>query len=273
MIPSSYTFIFFFFNDTATTEIYTLSLHDALPICATSSCGYREPSLLQASAKTHTGPVQKHPAVGRRDRKLLTNLVRLDPHHLAHHEDPRRVLGKAFQAALERLEEPALGKRRFGIAPFGRHAGVVAIFPVQIIEILQGRLLVRQIEGPLAARAADEVDDLVLEDPHQPGAHGGLSGKILCAPDRRYQRLLNGVLGLRLVPQLQHREPQQHRPMLLEVQGSLFQSIRAAPPGRCIRSARRPWWRPASGSRSASRESRGCRPGDRKSTRLNQSQS
>src|SRR2546430_12499213 len=27
------TFVFFFFNDTATTEIYTLSLHDALPIC------------------------------------------------------------------------------------------------------------------------------------------------------------------------------------------------------------------------------------------------
>src|SRR2546430_4075023 len=26
------TFLFFFFNDTATTEIYTLSLHDALPI-------------------------------------------------------------------------------------------------------------------------------------------------------------------------------------------------------------------------------------------------
>src|SRR6266496_6786242 len=31
---------FFFFNDTATTEIYTLSLHDALPICTRSpSCG------------------------------------------------------------------------------------------------------------------------------------------------------------------------------------------------------------------------------------------
>src|SRR3982751_6975250 len=28
---------FFFFNDTATTEIYTLSLHDALPICHHSS--------------------------------------------------------------------------------------------------------------------------------------------------------------------------------------------------------------------------------------------
>src|SRR3989442_14348535 len=29
-----YMFFFFFFNDTATTEIYTLSLHDALPISA-----------------------------------------------------------------------------------------------------------------------------------------------------------------------------------------------------------------------------------------------
>src|SRR2546430_16008993 len=29
----SRSFVFFFFNDTATTEIYTLSLHDALPIC------------------------------------------------------------------------------------------------------------------------------------------------------------------------------------------------------------------------------------------------
>src|ERR1041384_6863332 len=30
---SAYFFFRFFFNDTATTEIYTLSLHDALPIC------------------------------------------------------------------------------------------------------------------------------------------------------------------------------------------------------------------------------------------------
>src|SRR5256885_4735916 len=32
MFPISLYFFFFFFNDTATTEIYTLSLHDALPI-------------------------------------------------------------------------------------------------------------------------------------------------------------------------------------------------------------------------------------------------
>src|SRR2546429_5780494 len=30
--------LFFFFNDTATTEIYTLSLHDALPICPGRAC-------------------------------------------------------------------------------------------------------------------------------------------------------------------------------------------------------------------------------------------
>src|SRR5438477_9792942 len=33
-------FFFFFFNDTATTEIYTLSLHDALPISGVK--GWRE---------------------------------------------------------------------------------------------------------------------------------------------------------------------------------------------------------------------------------------
>ena len=35
---------YFFFNDTATTEIYTLSLHDALPIlcCGSKTFGWEE---------------------------------------------------------------------------------------------------------------------------------------------------------------------------------------------------------------------------------------
>src|SRR2546421_5808951 len=41
-LPYSLLYIFFFFNDTATTEIYTLSLHDALPI---SYVGERAPLL------------------------------------------------------------------------------------------------------------------------------------------------------------------------------------------------------------------------------------
>src|SRR2546427_64762 len=40
-------FLFFFFNDTATTEIYTLSLHDALPICriCCKRCGCSKASI------------------------------------------------------------------------------------------------------------------------------------------------------------------------------------------------------------------------------------
>src|SRR6267143_7211395 len=37
MLSLLFFFFFFFFNDTATTEIYTLSLHDALPIIASHS--------------------------------------------------------------------------------------------------------------------------------------------------------------------------------------------------------------------------------------------
>src|SRR5216683_7337504 len=47
---------FFFFNDTATTEIYTLSLHDALPICSPSSAARsteRQSSSLSVSGNNH----------------------------------------------------------------------------------------------------------------------------------------------------------------------------------------------------------------------------
>src|SRR3712207_6945764 len=53
-------FLFFFFNDTATTEIYTLSLHDALPISqrcsATASSSRRATSrtLLRCAARLRT---------------------------------------------------------------------------------------------------------------------------------------------------------------------------------------------------------------------------
>src|SRR6266404_5782643 len=42
-------FFFFFFNDTATTEIYTLSLHDALPIFSTRMA----PDVRRAFAAIH----------------------------------------------------------------------------------------------------------------------------------------------------------------------------------------------------------------------------
>src|SRR6266480_8153549 len=58
---------FFFFNDTATTEIYTLSLHDALPICArigalsgpnlADEISRGEPA---ARSEEHTSELQSH---------------------------------------------------------------------------------------------------------------------------------------------------------------------------------------------------------------------
>src|SRR5258708_39395197 len=53
--------ILFFFNDTATTEIYTLSLHDALPICGYSD-GVR--ALLRAPGGKVTGLVGPVPQLG-----------------------------------------------------------------------------------------------------------------------------------------------------------------------------------------------------------------
>src|SRR6266481_9950802 len=48
--------LFFFFNDTATTEIYTLSLHDALPICQTDESA-RSPSQCETRERILAGAV------------------------------------------------------------------------------------------------------------------------------------------------------------------------------------------------------------------------
>src|SRR5215210_8766446 len=47
-------FFFFFFNDTATTEIYTLSLHDALPTSWRGRCSRR--ATPSRSSRSATGP-------------------------------------------------------------------------------------------------------------------------------------------------------------------------------------------------------------------------
>src|SRR2546430_13093071 len=55
-------FIFFFFNDTATTEIYTLSLHDALPIYGRGADVRRNSTASSVVATTRaTTPVTRTP--------------------------------------------------------------------------------------------------------------------------------------------------------------------------------------------------------------------
>src|SRR2546430_8483441 len=58
--------IFFFFNDTATTEIYTLSLHDALPISRPQALGRRREGRGQGHAATQR--------VGTADPALLRSM-------------------------------------------------------------------------------------------------------------------------------------------------------------------------------------------------------
>src|SRR6266480_7906667 len=57
-------FSFFFFNDTATTEIYTLSLHDALPISSTMPSTPREMAFSTSCtcwrSEEHTSELQSH---------------------------------------------------------------------------------------------------------------------------------------------------------------------------------------------------------------------
>src|SRR2546425_13340088 len=68
MFSSASSPLFFFFNDTATTEIYTLSLHDALPISPPSPRASPEPA---ASCPTRSSGRSASPtAPGPADRPL-----------------------------------------------------------------------------------------------------------------------------------------------------------------------------------------------------------
>src|SRR5260370_40298289 len=61
--PPFVSIIIFFFNDTATTEIYTLSLHDALPIscCPPSAPPFAsKPGRDWVRSEKHTSELQSH---------------------------------------------------------------------------------------------------------------------------------------------------------------------------------------------------------------------
>src|SRR3712207_7364286 len=60
---------FFFFNDTATTEIYTLSLHDALPICRVN---------LEDAAHVHREVVLPVAAEGGEGERLAAEVHRVN---------------------------------------------------------------------------------------------------------------------------------------------------------------------------------------------------
>src|SRR6266508_6405596 len=66
-------FLFFFFNDTATTEIYTLSLHDALPICLCLSLSRRR--FLCSTASVPISPTRPRSGTDRKSTRLNSSHV------------------------------------------------------------------------------------------------------------------------------------------------------------------------------------------------------
>src|SRR2546426_9141331 len=75
----SFSVVFFFFNDTATTEIYTLSLHDALPISHGNSASWTGDSTFDwAGGRTGGRSDGRTGGKGQLDRKS----TRLNSSHL-----------------------------------------------------------------------------------------------------------------------------------------------------------------------------------------------
>src|SRR2546421_10162012 len=69
---------FFFFNDTATTEIYTLSLHDALPIWCGGPCAdgdHRASRIIRSRTTTRWGSSSASPIWRTRSRTRSASMV------------------------------------------------------------------------------------------------------------------------------------------------------------------------------------------------------
>src|SRR2546430_9063428 len=105
--PSSF---FFFFNDTATTEIYTLSLHDALPISAVAHSAYSRHKAMprkplhskalhfQTRSEEHTSELQSQSNIVCRlllEKKKQTNISNVE-HRPAEVSTSRRYVFARF---------------------------------------------------------------------------------------------------------------------------------------------------------------------------------
>src|SRR5689334_756365 len=128
--------LLFFFNYTATTEIYTLSLHDALPIFAGHGPGREEAlELVLAHALARGVGIQRHGLDAHADARPV----------VLHGDDQRLVRGIA--AAVEQLERERL-------AVLVRVAVAVVVAPARIGEEL---LRAGRVEGQRGEGAVVEI--------------------------------------------------------------------------------------------------------------------
>src|SRR5215204_5653557 len=115
------TWYFFFFNDPATTEIYTLSLHDALPISPAGAGHEREVEL-----DPDLAPVLAQRAHDHHREVALLGCRQQDRFHNGHvlgvRDIERRLREELLLAVAEQLAEPRVHAQEAAVERRQRHA-------------------------------------------------------------------------------------------------------------------------------------------------------
>src|SRR5215213_12009219 len=132
--------LFFFFNDTATTEIYTLSLHDALPISSArpatrSSCPRRRERAGAGAIRTSCSSCSPRSRRGRLGRNLRRRGAESLPKGICHFVEHPLVVGEgAGESLLDRevrLEQRFAGFFDHRLPVGGEHEQVrAAVFSI-----------------------------------------------------------------------------------------------------------------------------------------------
>jgi len=181
-------------------------------------------------AQRHSRPVQEHPTVRRRDAEFLTDFAGLQAEVLPHHECLGGPGGQPLQALLERSEELLALERGVRFRPAAGSLGPVAVLLELVAEVLDFRIVVERAGRELAARAADRIDDLVLENAGEPRAHVRLTAEAAFGGECGSERLLHDVFRRFRIAQLQAREAQEVRALLFDLGAQVWRHRLAARP-------------------------------------------
>src|SRR3989449_9698218 len=134
LVRIAHRFFFFFFNDTATTEIYTLSLHDALPISAADLPDHRLGGADSArNAAAGAGPCARRRV--RRGRDLRRGTCAERPPRLRHGLDPDYGDARLLPRAGGDWRVPGVDGRQ-GIRRLGLEDSVLAVAdPARVLDL------------------------------------------------------------------------------------------------------------------------------------------
>ena len=182
-----------------------------LQVSMTCSWSVRAPFAFPGIRAGQARAVQHDPAVGRRDRQLLTDFLGRHFHHFAHHEHARGARRQSLRAQFEGFAEASCSPapRRGCPSRPGNCCQWPSAWNSASTASASRARRPSPASGCSRAAAPQMVDDLVLEDAGEPGLQRRLAGEAGAAFERGEQRFLHRVLGRAAVAQLQQRVAQQ----------------------------------------------------------------